>query len=315
MSVSLVAIATATDAWQVDEDAPLLVAALEAEGMAAVPAVWDDPQVDWSRFDLVVLRSTWDYTDRLDEFLAWIDRVASVTTVANPAATIRWNTDKHYLDDLARRGVAVVPTTFLDAAPNDGPSNDDPPHDATAVRATLLGVLDTADDDRRELVVKPTVSAGSKDTARYDAAQLDDAVTHARRLLAVGRDIMVQPYLSSVDEAGETGMVLLDGEFSHAFRKGALLRDGAADVDGLFAVEDISATTPGSDERELAAEVLVAATDALDGVAPRYARVDVLRAADGAPVLLELELTEPSFFLWTDPSAAARVARAVRGWA
>jgi glutathione synthase/RimK-type ligase-like ATP-grasp enzyme len=306
MSVSLVALATATDAWQVDEDAPLLVAALEVEGISAVPAVWDDPGVDWSSFDLVVLRSTWDYTDRLGEFLAWIDRIATVTTVANPPATIRWNTDKHYLDDLARRGVAVVPTSFVDAGAIPV---------GAEIRATLTAVLDDAAAERRELVVKPTVSAGSKDTARYDERQLDGAAAHALRLLEDGRDVMVQPYLSSVDVAGETGMVLLDGVYSHAFRKGALLRDGAADVDGLFAVEEISATTPAGDELELARAVLHAATEALGGIAPRYARVDVLRGHDGTPVLLELELTEPSFFLWTAPDAPARVARAIGGWA
>ncbi len=306
MSAVTVAIATSTGAWEVDDDAPLLMAALADEGIQATPAVWDDPEVDWSAFDLVVLRSTWDYTDRHQQFLGWIDRIDAVTTVVNSAATIRWNTDKRYLGDLADRGVAVVHTAFLiaDASP-----------DAHDVRAALSEVLDVAEHGRRELVVKPTVSAGSRDTARYTAEQLDEAVDHASALLAERRDVMVQPYVSSVDERGETGMVLIDGRFSHAFTKGALLRGGAADVDGLFAVENISATTPTDAELELADEVLAAATDALGGVAPRYARVDVLQRADGSPALLELELTEPSFFLWTSPAAAADVARAIRGWA
>ena len=307
-----VALATSTGAWEVDEDAPFLTSALAEEGIDAVPAVWDDPAVDWAGFDLVVLRSTWDYAGRLTQFLAWVERVDAVTTLANPAPTIRWNTDKHYLAELARRGIAVVPTTFVDAgADHVGPSHTS----VSEVDATLTSVLDDAAGVRRELVVKPTVGAGSKDTARYTEDQLGDAAAHVHRLLGAGRDVMVQPYLSSVDDHGETGMVLIDGRFSHAFRKGALLLDGPADVDGLFAVEQISATTPTDDELALATTVLSAATDVLDGVTPRYARVDVLQGADGTPVLLELELAEPSFFLWTSPAAATEVARAMRGWA
>ena len=301
-----VALATSTGAWDVDDDGPVLLSALIADGIDAVPAVWDDPTVDWSTFDLVVLRSTWDYTDRHQEFLEWIDRIDPLTTVVNPAATIRWNTDKRYLADLAQRGVAVVATSFLLA--DDAPAADE-------VRRVLVELLDTAADDRRELVVKPTVSAGSKDTARYAEDQLDDAIGHALRVLGEGRDVMVQPYISSVDDRGETGMVLIDGAFSHAFRKGALLLDGPADVDGLFAVEQISATTPTDAELALARSVLSAATEILEGVVPRYARVDVLQDANGEPTLLELELAEPSFFLWTSPASVPEVVRAIRGWA
>lgn len=302
MTVERVALATSTEAWQVDEDAPYLSHALVRAGVAVTPAVWDDASTDWSSFDLVVIRSTWDYTSRLAEFLEWVARVESATTIANPLATIRWNTDKHYLGELSGRGVAVVPTSFLDA-------------DAHPGRAEVAALISSTTSDGTDVVVKPTVSAGSKDTSRYTPAQHDQSVDHALGLLSTGRDVMVQPYLSSVDVAGETGMVLLDGVLSHAFRKGALLRDGPAAVDGLFAVEEISATTPDVDEVELAHLVLDAATTALDGVRPRYARVDVLRSADGSPQLLELELTEPSFFLWTAPEAADRVAAAIRGWA
>ncbi|MDQ2678232.1 MAG: hypothetical protein M3Y51_05765 [Actinomycetota bacterium] len=307
MSAPTVALATSTGAWEVDDDAPVLLAALEAEGLVVSPAIWDDPDVDWSAFDLVVIRSTWDYTDRLEQFLDWVDRIEAVTTVANPAPTIRWNTDKHYLGDLARRGISVVPTTFVDAGSDAATSASD-------ITAALTAVLDDATGTRRELVVKPTVGAGSKDTARYTDDQLGEAGGHVRRLLDARRDVMVQPYLASVDDVGETGMVLLDGRFSHAFRKAALLLDGPALVDGLFAVEQISARIPDDDELELAAAVVAAATEALDGVAPRYARVDVLRGPDGTPMLLELELAEPSFFLGTAPDAVAGVARSISGW-
>ena len=155
----------------------------------------------------------------------------------NPARVLRWNTDKRYLGELAADGLAVVPTTFLLAG--------DP--DSMRRAADPFATVGTEGD----IVVKPTVSAGSKDTARHSPDDRATAAEHTRRLLAAGRDVMVQPYLDAVDDLGETGMVFLRGEFSHGFRKGPLLLDGPADVDGLFALEQIgphaSRPTPRSD--------------------------------------------------------------------
>lgn len=285
-----IALATARSAWREDEDAALAQGALDAAGADASPQVWDDPEVDWGGFDLVVVRSTWDYVPRRREYLAWADRVAGVTTLANPADVLRWNTDKRYLADLAAAGVPVVPTSFL--APGAGPEE----------------VLAALPHDG-EFVVKPTVSAGSKDTTRYAAGDLGAASSHAGRLLGDGRHVMVQPYLGAVDTHGETGMVFVGGRFSHAFRKGPLLEVGGGPVSGLYAREAIDARTASAAELALARHVLDATGSHL-GVGLLYARVDVLPGPDGAPVLLELELTEPSFFLATDPAAPERMAAA-----
>ena len=289
-----VALATAKDAWSHDEDAPVLGAALGALGVPYQPAVWDDPEVAWGEFDLVVVRSTWDYTGRRDEFLVWAEAVESVTRLANPAPVLRWNTDKRYLGELAAAGVRVVPTTYLLAAEHRG----------------AIDPFAAADHDG-DIVVKPTVSAGSQDTARYTPAEATAASAHARALLDAGRDVMVQPYLRRVDEVGETGMVVLDGELSHGFAKAALLRGGAADVDGMFAPEQITPRVPGPDEVELARQVLDAATAILGVDRLLYARVDVLPDDDGHPSLLELELTEPSWFLEQSPGAADRAAACI----
>jgi hypothetical protein len=297
MSGPRIALATARTAWEHDEDAPLLVDALTARGAQVAPAIWDDPALDWSAFDLVVVRSTWDYTDRRDEFLAWAERVESVTRLANPAGVLRWNTDKGYLGELYDDGVAVVPTAFVRV--------DDA--DARTRAADPFALVEASGD----VVVKPTVSAGSKDTARYGPQAANAAGRHALALLDAGRDVMVQPYQSSVDERGETGMVLLHGELSHAFCKGPLLLEGAADVDGLFAPEQITARVP-SDAEVALAHTAVAAILARTGVDDLlYARIDVLAGPDGEPILLEAELTEPSFFLAQSPGAAERAAAAI----
>ncbi len=300
------AVATCIEARDVDEgadeDAPLLMAALAEADLDATLAVWDDESVDWTDFDLVVIRSTWDYALRRDEFVAWAQRVESVTTLRNPASVIRWNTDKRYLADLATDGVAVTPTEFLLPADVDGAA-------AAAVRIRSAIAPDS------QFVVKPTVSAGSKDTVRYaapvdDRSSLDSAATQAAALLAAGRAVMVQPYLSAVDAEGETGLVFFGGTFSHAFRKGPLLRVGGEPVSGLFMQESISPRVATDAQLAVAAQA-IASAQSRTGADLLYARVDLLPGHDGEPVVLELELTEPSFFLETSNGAATRAAAAM----
>jgi glutathione synthase/RimK-type ligase-like ATP-grasp enzyme len=291
-SAPRVALATMAEGWAVDEDAPMLVPALQNLGLEVVPAMWDDPSVDWGAHDLVVIRSTWDYAQRPVEFLEWARHVESVTRLANSAGVVEWNVDKHYLGQLAADGVAVVPTTYLE-----------PGAEALDIDRALSG--------HGEVVVKPAVSAGSKDTTRHSPRDRAAAAAQASALLDAGRSVMVQPYLDSVDRDGETGMVFFDGVLSHSFRKGQLLHADAAPADGLFAPERISSRSAAHDERELAAQVLDAALRRLAPDRLLYARVDVIRDHDGRPTLLELELVEPSFFLETDPPAAGRAAAAI----
>lgn len=257
------------------DDTPALLVALAALGVDASAQVWDDPAVDWASYDLVVVRSTWDYTWRREEFLAW---AGSVPDLANPAPVLRWNTDKRYLAELAAAGVPVVPTTFV------APGEDvEPP--------------------AYEHVVKPTVSAGARDTRRFPAGE--DSSAHARALLADGRTVMVQPYQGAVDEAGETAVLLFDGAHSHAARKGPVLVPTLSDPD------DVSITPAGATAAQL--EVARAALAVVPWSEPLlYARVDLVPGPDGSPVLMELELTEPSLFLGTSPGAVERFAAAVR---
>jgi hypothetical protein len=285
----VVALVTAREARGLDEDMPLLEAALEAAGARSELVDWDDEKVDWGAFDLALLRSTWDYTDRLREFLVWVDAAASRTTLLNPPSVVRWNTDKHYLAELARAAVPVVPSTFIEP----GESADRALHDF------LVRHHDSA-----EFVVKPSVGAGSVDTQRHVRGQVEPAVAQAQRLLNGERSVLLQPYLDSVDRDGETALIYFAGEFSHAIRKGPLLPPGlkGSPAIGLFAPEKITPRAPGVDELRVAERVLAA----LPFAAPLYARIDLIRDAAGAPTLLELELTEPSLFFAHAPGAAER---------
>lgn len=289
-----IAIATAAEFPDLDEDGPVLLGALAEQHIEAEPAVWTDDEVDWSSYDLVVVRSTWDYHQRREEFLDWAHRVEAVTTLANSAQVLAWNTDKTYLRTLQQARLPVVPTDWLE------------PGDVFVLPET------------GEYVVKPAVSAGSRDTNRYRVGDHDGrAEGHASALLAAGRTVMVQPYLAKVDTDGETALFFFGGVFSHAVRKGPLLTPGMDLVAGAYAPEAIEEREPSAAEREAADQVL----DALAQVAPAarqqllYARVDLVPGADGSPTLLELELTEPSMFLVHDgtggAASAARFAAAI----
>jgi glutathione synthase/RimK-type ligase-like ATP-grasp enzyme len=282
--VPRIALATCRELPAGDEDAAPLLAACAGTGLDADWRVWDDPAVDWSSYDLVVLRSTWDYVPRRDDFTAW---AATVPRLANPADVIAWNTDKTYLRELAAAGLPVVPTVwFTPGTPVEWPQWPD-------------------------LVVKPTVSAGSQDTARYGARERDRARAHADRLLAAGRAVMVQPYLVGVESAGEAMLVHIGGDHSYTLRKEAILRPGeAAETDALFRPEQVTAREATAAERALAERALAAVPGGADRLL--YARVDLLPDAAGEPVLIEIELTEPSLWLSAVPGAAQRLADAIR---
>lgn len=274
-----VAFATCAEYADLDLDDRLLLKPLADLGVHAEPAVWDDPAVDWTRYDAVVLRSTWDYPERLDAFLAW---AGSMPRLVNRYEMVRWNVDKRYLLDLAAAGIEIVSTVF--AAPGE---------DFVAIPA-----------DWSEVVVKPASSAGSRATARY--TRDDERVwPHVERLLDGGRIAMLQPYHHGIDARGETGLVYAGGIFSHAFRKGPLLSPSGAITDQLFAPEDISPRVPSAEERALG-DAAIAWVVARFGV-PAYARVDVLPG----PQVIEVELIEPSLYLAHGAGSAERFARAI----
>ena len=219
-----IALVTALQARALDEDLSPLADALHHAGMQAHIVPWDTAQ-DWSQFDLLLLRSTWDYTSRLTEFLDWAQQASRAAPLVNNLATVRWNVDKHYLGALAAAGIPVVPTTFVE-----------PGNDAAAAIGRFLTQAQCA-----ELVIKPAIGAGSRDAQRHYRDARAGAVAHAERLLAAGQSVLLQPYLRRVDEEGEAALIFFAGEFSHSIRKGALLQPRQGAITELFAAETISA--------------------------------------------------------------------------
>lgn len=269
-----------------------LVAALRSRDAEVEVIAWDRPGVAWSGFDAVVVRSTWDYARRREEFLAWADGVGD--RLHNAASLLRWNTDKHYLADLAGDGIGVVPTRYV--APGEAPPE-------------LEG----------EIVVKPTVSAGGRDTGRFGPSAHREALALISAIQDSGRTAMVQPYMPVVDEIGETAVLMIDGEFAHALRKRAVLRPdevapvrddavGAAEImydPGLVTPTDATAAQVDH------ARAIVADLAERFDYRPLYARIDTIPGPGGEPLLLELEAVEPNFYLDQVPATIERVAEAV----
>lgn len=282
-----------------DEDRPLLEL-LRARGAQAEAVVWNDPDVDWSGYDLSVIRSTWDYTEHHEQFLAW---AASVPRLVNPPNVIRWNSDKHYLQQLAQHGLEVVDTLWLEP---------DREYDKRALHNRFPA--------REDFVIKPAISAGSKDSGRYTATDADSrryAIEHAERLLGEGRSVMVQRYIPEVDSKGEAALIFLHGTFSHAVHKDAMLVSGdGSDVDGLYRTEEMSPYRASDVEIAAAQRTLAFARARIPGRSPAsrpllYARVDLVTPSSGQPVLMELELVEPSLFYSLAPGSLERFADAV----
>jgi glutathione synthase/RimK-type ligase-like ATP-grasp enzyme len=258
-----------------DPDTAPLAAELRDRGLRVAIDDWRDPNVDWAGAPLTVLRSPWDYVERLDEFLAWAEHTATVSALWNPFALIAWNTHKAYLLELASAGAPVVPSVLL------------PRHSAAA----LDGIADA--QGWNTVVVKPAVGIGAQGAGRFELGA-PDGQAHLDDLLTRG-DVLVQPYAPEIAEQGELSLVCVDGVVTHAVRK--IPRAGDFRIHERYGGA-LEAAAPSAALRELGARVVAALpTPTL------YARVDVVSLA-GQWHVLEVEVTEPRLYLEFGPAAA-----------
>jgi hypothetical protein len=269
-----------------DADAAPLQAALHQLGADSTLVSWDDPQVDWGSFSHIVVSSTWDSVDRPTEYLAWARGVSTVSELVNPAAVIEWNIDKTHQRQLEAAGVPVIPTTWVvpDAVWQ-------PP--ATA-----------------EFVIKPSVSAGGRSTARYSSGGAA-ALEHVRALQRAGQTVMVQEYLAAIDGEGEVDLIFFRGTFSHAVVKRPALRTGEGIVGRPWErMERTGLAIPSSEQLKVAEQTMGVISDLLEQ-RPVYGRVDLVTGPVGDPLVLEVELIDPYLSLDMDPGAAGRLVNAL----
>lgn len=263
----------------------LVQQALEAQGLTCRRVDWADPNLDWSQPDLALFRTTWDYFDRFSEFDDWLNRVGGQTTFVNPLPLIRWNLDKHYLGNLARRGIPIPKTVYLERG----------------TEVDLLAWL--RESGWPELIIKPCVSGAARLTFRVNADNAPAVQAQLEPWLAQ-EAFMLQPFLPKVVEEGEVSIVVIDGEVTHAVRKVAKAGD--------FRVQDdfggtVHPHTPTEAERNLAVAAVAACEPS-----PLYARVDMVRQQGDQWLLMELEMIEPELWFRREPAAAERLATCVR---
>lgn len=280
---------SADSAPYADEELPLH-AALRERGLRFATPIWDDPAVDWAAFDAVLIRTTWDYVEKIDAFERWLARADVATRLFNPLPLVRWNLRKRYLAALQSEGVPCIETVWI---------HPDAPIDLPAVLAKMGWA---------RAFLKPELGATSSGTLRFDANTEGLARARAHLTETLPRSaMMLQPYLDAVEREGELSLMFFDGAFSHAFRK--------VPVPGDYRVQrehnaTDHAVTAAPDEIALSTRVIQTATR-LTGEAPLYARVDLLRDGGGALRLTELEMVEPSLFLHHAEGGAARLVDAL----
>ena len=282
----MLAIATQYDLpdWEVD-DLPFH-AALDAAGIPWRHAIWNDPVEDWSAYEAVLLRTTWDYAHQRDAFVAWAERAAGQTRLINPADIVRWNTDKRYLRDLEAAGVPIAPTVWLE--PGDRPDI-----------ATIL-----AERGWSRGFIKPIFGQTARETLRFTTDEAEVAQNHVDRLLTE-EGLMLQPYLPSVETQGEYSAICFGGQVSHGVRK--------VPVPGDYRVQDDFGAHDEPAELDPNAIALVhSALAAIPHEGPlTYARVDMLHTGE-TWVCNELEIVEPSLFFRHDPASPQRLVEALK---
>ncbi len=271
-----VAFATCEPRQPMWEDDLLAAAVMEDAGVEVESVAWDRPGTDWASFDRVVVRSTWDYSTRLEEFLGWADSVGD--RLRNSPEVIRWNADKRYLAELDGAGFPVPPTLLV------APGGRIPDLDG-------------------EFVIKPLVGAGARDTGRFGPESEPAAIELLAGLAERDQIAMVQPWIEEIEREGETSIVVIGGQVAWAVNKGSFLAPDSvvpADPEGTAAAgrdeQLVRLVESRPDQVELAHRV-VAWVSSRFGSTPLFARVDMVSTAAAGSVLIELELIEPSLYL------------------
>ena len=262
----------------------LLTDALEARGLNVACRSWDDPDYDWTQTRAVVFRTIWDYYKRFDEFSAWLEEVKTKTQLVNPYELITWNVDKHYLADLETKGIAIVPTAFVDTG-------------------SYRSINDVCKSKNwKDVIIKPAIAGTAFHTYKVLESERGDFETLFKELVEE-RDMLIQPFIETITTKGEASLMVFNGQYTHAIVKKVKAGD--------YRVQDnfggtVGPYTPTTDEVNFAQECF-AACDIL----PAYGRADILWDAEGNILLGELEIVEPELWVRSAPESAALFAEGI----
>jgi hypothetical protein len=267
-----------------DEDG-IVKKALEQLGLRVLRLSWDDPNFDWSTTKSILFRTTWDYFDRFDEFSQWLNRVSQQTQLLNSEAIIRWNLDKHYLIDLAKKGVNICQTIFIEKG------------ETKSLKELAIA------NNLTDFVIKPCVSGAARETYHIKIEDVDNHEANFEKLIRQ-EAMMLQPFQHSVPVKGEVSYMVMNGKFTHAILKKAKPGDFRVQDDFGGTVHDY---TPSLEEIKFAEF-----TASCFPEPPIYARVDAFTDNNGNLALAELELIEPELWFRYNPAAADELAKGIQ---
>ncbi|SMO63535.1 ATP-grasp domain-containing protein [Gracilimonas mengyeensis] len=260
--------------------------ALEEKGLNVTRKDWADDGFDWNNTSTALFRTTWNYFDRFQEFSTWLDQTSTATKFINSASLTRWNTDKHYLNDLARNGIPIVPTRFIS-------------------RGSGLTINELHEiTGWKETVVKPTIGGGGRYTYHITPKNLE-AISEKMDQLMKQEDFMLQPFQRNVPGQGEWSYMFFGERFSHAVLKKA--RPGDFRVQ-----DDFGGTVHPHQPNQTEIDFALAAVKACPET-PVYSRVDIVMDNNGRPAVSELELVEPELWFRLEPQAAELLADEIVG--
>jgi glutathione synthase/RimK-type ligase-like ATP-grasp enzyme len=262
----------------------LIAEALQAKGLRVYRTSWDNPAFDWTTTGMAVVRTTWDYFNRPKEFAAWLTKVQHLTRLINPIETLRWNMDKHYLQDLASRGVNIVPTRFIEIGETQ----------------TLQQLVNAT--GWQKVIIKPAISGAARHTYRMTREQVPAHEAIFKQLIA-GEAMLLQPFMNTVETHGEVSHMVFGSKYSHSVLKRAKAGD--------FRVQDDHGGTVYAYEASEAEVQYAENVTAQCSPVPVYARVDVMWDSNNQLALVELELIEPELWMRKHPQSAGLFADAI----
>lgn len=290
-----VALVSDRDSLVVDYDMPLITDAFKDTDVQAEIQFWDNSNIDWSQYDLVILRSPWTYMEKIQSFVEFCQLIERDSILLNPLSAIKWNSDKNYLKQLESQGVPIVPTEII--------------YSTDQVNTTLITIKNSG-WDAKEVVIKPTIGAYSSGVVRLPIDQIDNINRHVDYLLGLKKGVIIQPYLNTIEEHGETNMIYFNNIYSHAIKKEALLSNL-----GVTKTPDMDLRSPkvaSDEEKALAHKILNLVGSNLELSQPLlYARLDFIEDKDSRPLLLELEITEPSLSLPLFPRSTKTLVQSI----
>jgi glutathione synthase/RimK-type ligase-like ATP-grasp enzyme len=259
--------------------------ALENQGLKITRLAWSDPDFDWETTKYILFRSTWDYFDRFDAFSQWLKIVSGKTKLLNSEKLIRWNIDKHYLNDLKQNGINIIPTLFIEKK----------------TKTTLEIIHKEA--EWNQTILKPCISGAARHTYQLSPDNLKDHEAIFQELISK-ESMMLQPFQNSIVEKGEISLMIINGKYTHAVLKKAKKGD--------FRVQDdyggsVHIYTPTSKEIIFAEKAIKVSVEF-----PIYARVDIVTDNNGQLAIAELELIEPELWFRNNPEAAGYLAEGIR---